>query len=56
MELESEVGVPRPSDDVRSAAHRVTDLVDQLERLASMRERGYLTDDEFAAAKAQLLD
>lgn len=55
MELESEVGVPRPSDDVRSAAHRVTDLVDQLERLASMRERGYLTDDEFAAAKAQLL-
>lgn len=35
---ESEVGVPRASG-VSSAAHRVPDLVDQLERLASMRER-----------------
>ena len=54
-ELESDAGVPPASDGVPSAAHRVADLVDQLERLASMRERGYLTDDEFAAAKAQLL-
>lgn len=54
-DLESELGVPGASDGVSSAAHPVPDLVDQLERLASMRERGYLTGVEFAAAKAQLL-
>ena len=53
--LASIVGVSRASDGVPSTAHRAADLVDQLERLASMRESGYLTDDEFAAAKAQLL-
>jgi hypothetical protein len=29
--------------------------VDELERLASLRERGLLTEAEFAAAKARLL-
>ncbi len=32
------------------------DLLDRLERLAAMRHRGDLTADEFAAAKAQLLN
>jgi hypothetical protein len=31
------------------------DLVDQLERLRTLREDGVLTDEEFAAAKARLL-
>jgi hypothetical protein len=32
------------------------DLVAQLERLRTLREEGVLTDDEFAAAKARLLE
>jgi hypothetical protein len=31
------------------------DLTAQLERLTTMRERGLLSEDEFAAAKARLL-
>jgi len=31
------------------------DLVSQIERLAALKERGFLSDDEFAAAKAKLL-
>jgi hypothetical protein len=30
-------------------------MVDELERLAKLHERGALTDDEFAMAKARLL-
>jgi len=31
------------------------DMTDELERLATLRSQGVLTDDEFAAAKAKLL-
>jgi hypothetical protein len=31
------------------------DLVDQLERLAKLKQQGVLTDDEFAAQKAKIL-
>jgi hypothetical protein len=30
--------------------------LERLERLASLREKGILTDEEFAAEKARLLD
>jgi len=33
-----------------------SEIVDQIERLDSMRERGVLTDDEFEQAKSALLD
>jgi hypothetical protein len=32
------------------------DFVDRLERLSSLREHGYLTDQEFEAAKRKLLE
>jgi uncharacterized membrane protein YdbT with pleckstrin-like domain len=32
------------------------DLVERLERLADLRERGHLSEDEFAAQKARLLE
>lgn len=32
------------------------DALDRLERLAALKERGALTDEEFAAAKAKILD
>lgn len=40
-------GQPDPSKGGR--------LVDEIERLASLREQGSLTDEGFAAAKARLL-
>ena len=43
---------PRPADREPGEA---LDDVDQLERLAALRERGLLTDEEFRAAKARLL-
>ncbi|MGH9136527.1 MAG: SHOCT domain-containing protein [Acidimicrobiales bacterium] len=33
----------------------VTDIADQLRKLAEPRDQGILTDDEFAAQKAKLL-
>jgi hypothetical protein len=46
--------VPAPAQN-GSASHE-DDLVDKLERLRSLRDEGALTDDEFAAAKARLLE
>lgn len=50
---------PEPSSQEISAgsapAEPVDDVVSQLERLASLRDRGVLTDDEFAQQKAKLL-
>lgn len=39
----------------RSDANSSSDVVSQLERLADLRERGVLTDDEFQAQKAKIL-
>ncbi len=43
---------PRP----RSAEARGSDVLDALERLVAMREKGHLTDTEFQTAKRKLLD
>jgi hypothetical protein len=37
------------------AASAATDRISQLQQLASLHESGALTDEEFAAAKAQVL-
>ncbi len=39
----------------RGGGSRARDVVEQLESLADLRERGHLTDHEFAAKKARLL-
>lgn len=44
---------PEPAAVVAAASSAV-DLVSQFERLAALKERGYLTDEEFAAAKARI--
>jgi len=41
--------------EVPAAAAAAPSTAEELERLASLRERGLLTDDEFNAAKAKLL-
>jgi Short C-terminal domain len=48
---ESDADVPPPSRVGREAP----DLVEQLERLAALRESGHLSDAEFEAAKKALL-
>ena len=44
---------PPPPDAASTAAPSVTD---ELKKLAALRDAGHLSDDEFAAAKAKLLD
>lgn len=44
---------PLPSDDAPPRAN--TDLLDQLQRLGDLREKGLLTEAEFAAQKRKLL-
>jgi hypothetical protein len=45
----------RQSNAVPPAAMPAVDSVTQLERLGRLRDRGLLTDEEFAAQKAKLL-
>ena len=40
---------------LETAVGRTTDLADQLRKLATLRDEGILSDEEFAAQKAKLL-
>lgn len=44
------------NSDRSSRAERQPDIVDQIDRLAGLRERGVITEAEFQAKKAKLLD
>lgn len=44
-----------PDDDEPAAAAQ-PDYIDQLQRLADLRDKGILTDEEFNAQKKQILD
>ena len=44
-----------PDPAVQDAPAAAPSMPDQLNQLAALHERGVLTDDEFAAAKAKLL-
>ncbi len=43
-------------DEVEPAAAAQPDYIDQLQRLADLRDKGILTDEEFDAKKKQILD
>jgi flagellar basal body-associated protein FliL len=43
------------SEEDVSAADTMTRVLEEIERLASLRERGVLTDKEFASQKTKLL-
>lgn len=51
-----EFGIPHPLDPGTAAAPESTDTVADLERLSQLHSNGALTDEEFRAAKARLLD
>lgn len=44
-----------PSNPAPQNAEAATDVVSQLERLAALKEKGILSDEEFAAQKAKVL-
>jgi hypothetical protein len=46
---------PPPAPAPAASAAGGSDMTAELERLATLRNQGVLTDDEFAAAKARLL-
>ena len=48
-------GLPEPPQYVAPAPASTGGEVDELSRLVQMHDSGALTDDEFSAAKAQLL-
>jgi hypothetical protein len=44
-----------PQDEQPPTAPQTSPMIDQLNQLAALHERGVLTDDEFAAAKGKLI-
>ncbi len=46
----------RKSAEARKSTADASDPVDRLERLAALRDRGVLSDAEFEAQKARILD
>ena len=55
QELEAQQAYAAPPPAAAPAAAAPASLVDQLTQLASLRDTGVLTPDEFEAAKAKLL-
>jgi len=47
---------PPPAPPAPAAAAPAEDMTSELERLASLHSSGILSDDEFAAAKAKVLN
>jgi hypothetical protein len=48
-------GEPEPEAEAEAPAAITDDTVDQLERLAELKEKGVLTQEEFDAQKQKLL-
>jgi capsular polysaccharide biosynthesis protein len=45
---------PTPQDQQPPAAPQTSSMIDQLNQLADLHQKGVLNDDEFAAAKAKV--
>jgi hypothetical protein len=56
QEPDSSVGVDDASSRSASRSTSSGNVLDSLERLAALREKGHLTEREFEAAKRKLLD
>jgi membrane protease subunit (stomatin/prohibitin family) len=54
LEQQQQDQAPQPQYQQPPAAPQTSSMIDQLNQLAALHERGVLTDDEFAAAKAKL--
>ncbi|MFK7737981.1 MAG: SHOCT domain-containing protein [Pirellulaceae bacterium] len=54
QQTEAEVS-PLPSSETTPASDAREDVIETLERLGALKEKGYITDDEFAAKKTELL-
>ena len=49
-------GAPAPAQPEPAATARPVDMVERLQKLAALRDQGILTDEEFAAQKAKILE
>lgn len=47
---------PVAQPELSAAAAPATDIVERLQKLAALRDQGILTEDEFAAQKARILE
>ena len=54
LEQGQQDSAPPPQDQQPSDAPQTSSMIDQLNQLADLHQKGILTDGEFAAAKAKL--
>ena len=54
LEQQQQGQAPPPQNQQPPAAPQTSPMIDQLNQLADLHQKGVLTDDEFAAAKAKL--
>jgi membrane protease subunit (stomatin/prohibitin family) len=54
LEQQQQDQAPAPQDEQPLAAPQTSPMIDQLNQLADLHQKGVLTDDEFAAAKAKV--
>ena len=54
LEQQQQGQAPTPQDQQPSATPQTSPMIDQLNQLADLHQKGVLTDDEFAAAKAKV--
>ena len=53
--MRAPVEIPTPPQPVAHGTASMDDILSKIERLADLRQKGILTDEEFAAKKAELL-
>jgi membrane protease subunit (stomatin/prohibitin family) len=54
LEQQQQGQVPPPQNQQPPAAPQTSPMIDQLNQLADLHQKGVLTDDEFTAAKAKV--
>jgi membrane protease subunit (stomatin/prohibitin family) len=54
LEQQQQYQAPPPQNQAPPAAPQTSPMIDQLNQLADLHQKGVLTDDEFAAAKAKV--
>jgi membrane protease subunit (stomatin/prohibitin family) len=54
LEQQQQGQAPPPQNQQPPAAPQTSPMIDQLNQLADLHQKGVLTDDEFAAAKAKV--
>jgi len=54
--MTNQVAQPPAQAELRATPPAVPDMVERLQKLAALRDQGVLTEEEFAAQKAKILE